>query len=749
MKRFFLLSCIMICWSSICSAEIIYVKHTQDSPEAWQGRNPVYSSIQSAIDLASSGDEIWVAKGTYFESLVLRPEIKLFGGFEGTENSIGARILWNLKPTSIIDGGGVNRCILADSSLTIDGFTLKNGGAVERGAGINIVDKTNIEIRNLFIESCYASWIGAGIYIGTTKAGTISLERIVIWKCHTYCGALEIEETSRSIVHVKNCTIVGNNSYGLELPLHEVDDGRGNLVPISPTVWNHSFINMIAWNNVNTYNIHAPKPISNSHDVWCWAREFLDYSFVGNNAWDDASMEDKWQSPKAHTVFEKEFDWLGAPGFVDPDNGDFRLLPDSPCLDAGLNGVDLGAYPANDISVRVTYYHTQNPMPDVKVNLTDNRDDSHRKFTDNNGDCQFTNIINGAATFQLTIGDESNDAIAGSDALLILQYLAFLTNLTDDQQLAADVTADGSVSGSDAQAILRYLAFYSENVGNTGEWRFAPNPSMFIIQKDTTIGIKTYLLGDVSGNWSAPNANLKKVDFGCQLKLDHVSVDSQRVIRVPVRIENLAQPLHTAILTIEYDAEILTYQNAELSDSCCSFMIAANGAEPGKVHLALASVTGVVDDQNLVEINFQINDPSATEAASDLRISRALINDILVQHVEHAKIYVKNQEQYEDALTKFSFYNHPNPFNLTTTISFSLPDEAHVSLSIFNMQGQRVTKLMDEKLIAGNHQIDWMAKTPDGNSLPAGVYFCRIEIAANAASSQQPLCYSTKLFLLK
>jgi gluconolactonase len=71
----------------------------------------------------------------------------------------------------------------------------------------------------------------------------------------------------------------------------------------------------------------------------------------------------------------------------------------------------------------------------------------------------------------------------------------------------------------------------------------------------------------------------------------------------------------------------------------------------------------------------------------------------------------------------FQLYtNYPNPFNPKTTIEFSIPREAHVSLEIFNSLGQQVSLLEDQKLPAGDYRQEWNAAT-----LPSGTYFCRLQ----------------------
>jgi hypothetical protein len=68
--------------------------------------------------------------------------------------------------------------------------------------------------------------------------------------------------------------------------------------------------------------------------------------------------------------------------------------------------------------------------------------------------------------------------------------------------------------------------------------------------------------------------------------------------------------------------------------------------------------------------------------------------------------------------------NYPNPFNPTTDIRYQLPAPGKVTLTVFNVLGQEVAKLIDEPQAPGSYQVSWNA----GN-LPSGVYFYRL--AAN------------------
>ncbi|MFQ5637754.1 MAG: phytase [bacterium] len=72
--------------------------------------------------------------------------------------------------------------------------------------------------------------------------------------------------------------------------------------------------------------------------------------------------------------------------------------------------------------------------------------------------------------------------------------------------------------------------------------------------------------------------------------------------------------------------------------------------------------------------------------------------------------------------------NYPNPFNPETTIEYSLPREARVRLSIYNMLGQKVRELLDKRQNPGFKKITWDGHDRVGNPVSSGIYFIRLEV---------------------
>jgi hypothetical protein len=71
--------------------------------------------------------------------------------------------------------------------------------------------------------------------------------------------------------------------------------------------------------------------------------------------------------------------------------------------------------------------------------------------------------------------------------------------------------------------------------------------------------------------------------------------------------------------------------------------------------------------------------------------------------------------------------NYPNPFNPTTSIRFSLPSDGFVELSIFNVQGQLVRRLISGFRSAGEHDATWDSRNNEGLVVASGIYLYRLK----------------------
>ena len=74
--------------------------------------------------------------------------------------------------------------------------------------------------------------------------------------------------------------------------------------------------------------------------------------------------------------------------------------------------------------------------------------------------------------------------------------------------------------------------------------------------------------------------------------------------------------------------------------------------------------------------------------------------------------------------------NYPNPFNPTTTISFNIgmSGTPQVRLDVYNILGQRINTLLDKRMEAGNHSIEWDGTNREGQRVASGIYLYKLQV---------------------
>ncbi len=89
------------------------------------------------------------------------------------------------------------------------------------------------------------------------------------------------------------------------------------------------------------------------------------------------------------------------------------------------------------------------------------------------------------------------------------------------------------------------------------------------------------------------------------------------------------------------------------------------------------------------------------------------------------------------SVTEYELANHPNPFNPETTISFSLNTEKNTEIVIYNIKGQKVKTLINEKLDAGTHNVVWNGKDENGKSVTSGIYFYQFKAGKDFSQTKR------------
>ena len=154
----------------VALAGTIYVAKTGNDANDGLAWATAKLTVQAGLNAAASGDQVWVASGTYTESVALRGGVSLYGGFIGSETNQYQR--QPATNVTVLDGSHAGSVVTgpATSSTTtkIDGFTIRNGNAAY-GGGV-CCSSAVLFITNNTITGNNATSDGGGIYCGSAAA---------------------------------------------------------------------------------------------------------------------------------------------------------------------------------------------------------------------------------------------------------------------------------------------------------------------------------------------------------------------------------------------------------------------------------------------------------------------------------------------------------------------------------------------------------------------------------------------------
>ena len=118
-------------------------------------------------------------------------------------------------------------------------------------------------------------------------------------------------------------------------------------------------------------------------------------------------------------------------------------------------------------------------------------------------------------------------------------------------------------------------------------------------------------------------------------------------------------------------------------------------------------------------------------------IGNNAVGSYMVSAQVQVPVGVEDQEE-EQLPTEFALLqNYPNPFNPSTTIQYQLKESVNVSITIYNIVGQKIATLVDEKQSAGSYSLMWNAMDDYNNRVSTGIYFYRINAGNNFVETKK------------
>lgn len=294
-----------------------------------------YRSVGTALSASSSGDEVWVARGTYIGSVSLKSGMGLYGGFVGTETLRDQRN-WKANVT-ILDGNQQNvvyaSWLGSGATSVLDGFTITNGDNGISCSSSSPTIKNNTMTHNNTGVSCWYSSnpliTGNTVRANNSGIGCMDGSNPVITgnAISDNTTGIKCGSTSPSII----CNVMSANATGIDCvassPTIANNTIFGSITGIecdgsSPSISN----NIVAFNGIGIRRLNGGSPVLKSNCVHNPQGISYDALTAGVG---DISAD---------------------PQFVWTTYGQLHIEEDSPCVNAGLDsaapgGLDIDGQP--------------------------------------------------------------------------------------------------------------------------------------------------------------------------------------------------------------------------------------------------------------------------------------------------------------------------------------------------------------------------------------------------------------------
>jgi CSLREA domain-containing protein len=173
-------------------------------------------------------------------------------------------------------------------------------------------------------------------------------------------------------------------------------------------------------------------------------------------------------------------------------------------------------------------------------------------------------------------------------------------------------------------------------------------------------------------------------------------------------------------------SDILLYVGGTDAESSCRLAVSINQkstvsaniyAVNGTIFLDKGTVATGAFFAKVVRVGYAVKLNLASAFTGSIPISKAAIGHVPVEQEQPAALPASFQ----------LLQNYPNPFNPTTTIRYTLPQQTNVTIAIYNVLGQEVTRLVDGVQPQGYHETSWNGRNGNGLSVSSGIYFYRMK----------------------
>jgi predicted outer membrane repeat protein len=324
-------------WTSGVDPQTIFVNASASGSNNGSSWTDAFTDLQNALSAASSGDQIWVAAGTYkpsvetggtgsrYKAFQINNGRAVYGGFGGTESAVEERVNFDSGETNetILSGDigtigdSTDNCyhvlynLFTGNNALLDGFTIKEGNASEgwitaMGGGLLNESVTNMTLQNITFESNYAC-SGGGM---ASLSSTIILNNVVFKNnCAINGGGITCSGSSHNL---NNISFTNNNA----------SEEGGAVYSLGAS--NITINNSILWGNTCS---------GDGNEIYIYTGTVnLNYSCYSNSSGDIYNSGGSFNPSNCIA---------SDPLFVNASTGDLRIYGNSPCVNTGQNSYNV------------------------------------------------------------------------------------------------------------------------------------------------------------------------------------------------------------------------------------------------------------------------------------------------------------------------------------------------------------------------------------------------------------------------
>jgi len=399
------------------------------------------------------------------------------------------------------------------------------------------------------------------------------------------------------------------------------------------------------------------------------------------------------------------------------DNNDFNELDEI----NNLQSVSVPLLGAMTISGNIRYTNIQSTSLGGSVVYFENTGEGtiDSTLSDNTGYYSYINYIYGIFNF-----DASSDIYWGGgnsiDAFMIQQHFLGMNILSGLSLKAADVNGSNFVNSDDALMVQqRFVNLVSSFP--VGDWVFEADPMTLQFGGNYTNDITGCCYGDVNSSYLPPTV---KIQPTIHLKLtENEELISFEEYEIPVYTDKDLE-VSSISLVFNYPEQMIDITGVFINDGDKGNLLYA--AEKGELRISWVSRSEISlkKGEQLILLKLKAKDISLLggENVPFEITAYSEFGDKLASVIENVKLSMPLL--YAGLPSEYSLWqNYPNPFDNTTEINYSLPEEGFVSLTIYNLLGDQVAVITEAMHGPGVYSVEF-----NSAGFNAGIYLYKLEV---------------------